>query len=132
MGNDNRHWAESEVTAQQRVEQVQSLREQVRTGGLKFETYLTPDLAEWILDMVENGVFIDPSEAVFTFIQQAHDLDPHDDLKEEIVRRRIEQGIQSADEGRTYTMEEVREHLDELDKKRTASAVWTKISQESC
>jgi len=132
MSQETQHWAENEETARQRVEQVQTLREQVRTGGLKFETYLTSDLAGWILDMVEQGVFIDPSEAVFVFMQQAHDIDSHDDLKEEILRRRIEQGIQSADEGRTYTTEEVREHLDELDKKRTAPAVWKKISQKSC
>lgn len=132
MDNDNRHWAESEETARQRIAQAQSLRKQVRTGGLKFEAYLTPDLAEWILDMVENGTFIDPSAAVFEFMQQAHDIAPYDDLKGKILRRRLDQGIQDAEEGRTYTMEEVKEHLEQHEKERTAPAVWTEIPQKLC
>ncbi len=55
-GQDNRHWVESEETARQRVEQVKSLKEQACKGGLRFEAYLTADLAEWILDMVERCI----------------------------------------------------------------------------
>ncbi len=128
---DNRHWIESEETARQRVEQVKSLKKQVCKGGLRFEAYLTADLAEWILDMVENGVFVDPSEAVFVFMQQAKDIAPYDDLKEEILRRRIDQGLKDVDERRTSSMEEVRERVDQYAKNKTEPAVWNKIAQET-
>ena len=130
-GQDNRHWVESEEKARQRVEQVKSLKEQACKGGLRFKAYLTADLAEWILDMVENGVFVDPSEAVFVFMQQAKDIDPYDDLKEEILRRRLDQGIKDVDEGRTSSMEEVRERIDQYAKNKTEPAVWNKIAQET-
>ena len=129
-GKNNRHWVESQESARQRIEQVKSLQEQARKGGLKFETYLPPDLAEWILDMVEDGVFVDPSEAVFVFMQQAKDIDPHNDLKEEILRRRINQGLKDHNEGRSYSMEEVRERMEQYVKGKTEPAVWSKISQK--
>jgi antitoxin ParD1/3/4 len=95
----NKHWMETEETAQQRITQARLLKEGARTGGLKFEAYLTPDIAEWVLDMVEQGDFIDPSEAVFVFMGQAKDIEPHQDLKEEIFRRRIAKGIEEAEQG---------------------------------
>ena len=61
---------------------------------------------------------------------QAQDIEPHDDLKEEILKRRIQQGIDSAEAGKTYTMDEVKQHLKELEERRTAPAVWQKIRQE--
>lgn len=129
--HDNRHWVESEETARQRIAQVKSIKEQACKGGLRFEAYLTADLAEWILDMVENGVFVDPSEAVFVFMQQAKDIDPYDDLKEEILRRRLDQGFKDVDEGRTFSMEEVRERIDQYAKNKTEPAVWNTIAQET-
>ena len=130
-GQDNRHWVESEETARQRVEQVKSLKEQACKGGLRFEAFLTADLAEWILDMVGNGVFVDPSEAVFVFMQQAKDIDLYDDMKEEILSRRLDQGLKDVDEGRTSSMEEVRERIDQCAKNKTEPAVWNKIAQET-
>jgi hypothetical protein len=124
----NKHWIETDETAQQRIDQARSLKDQAKTGGLKFETYLTPDLAEWVLDMVEEGVFIDPCEAVFVYMGQAKDIEPHDDLKKELLRRRIQEGIDDAEDRRTYTADEVQQHLEEVRRRRTAPAIWKKIS----
>lgn len=69
-----KHWLETDKTAQQRVDQARSLKEQAKTGGLKFEAYLPSSLAEWVLDMVEDGVFLDPCEAIFVYMGQAKDI----------------------------------------------------------
>lgn len=124
----NKHWIETDETAQQRIDQARSLKDQAKTGGLKFEAYLTPDLAEWVLDMVEDGIFLDPCEAVFVYMDQAKDIEPHVDLKKEILRRRIQDGVDDAKAGRTYTADEVKQHLEEARRRRTAPAVWEKIS----
>ena len=34
-------------------------------GGLRYEAYLPPDMALWLLESIEQGVFNDPPEAVF-------------------------------------------------------------------
>ena len=70
--------------------QARSLREQARKGGLRFEVYLPPSLAEWLLDLVEKGLFTDPGEAVFVILGEHKDLEPHADLREEILRRTLQ------------------------------------------
>lgn len=123
MTKENRLWLESEETAQKRVEQARSLKERAKAGGLRFEAYLPPGLAEWVLEMVEKGEFVDPSEAVFVFMQQARELDPHNDLKEELLRRKIEQ----AREGPYIDQNEVFNDLNERAKNRKEPAYWDKI-----
>jgi antitoxin ParD1/3/4 len=59
----------------------------VKAGGLRFSVYLPPDLADWILALVEKGAFIDPSEAVFVMLQEAQELEPHHDLRRELLNR---------------------------------------------
>lgn len=130
MMTSNKHWLETNETAQQRIDQARSLKKQAKTGGLKFEAYLTPDLAEWVLDMVEDGVFVDPCEAIFVYMGQAKDIEPHVDLKQEILRRRIQDGVDDAEAGRTYTVDEVKQHLEEVRRRRTVPAVWEKISHD--
>src|SRR6266853_4439904 len=70
-----------------RIAQARALREQAGKGGLRFEAYLPPGLAEWLLDLIERGVFADPSEAVFVLLSQHHDLESHADLRTELLRR---------------------------------------------
>jgi antitoxin ParD1/3/4 len=72
------------------IAQAQALREQARAGGLRFEAYLPPGLADWLLDMIERDVFTDPSEAVFVILTEHRDLQPHRDLRDEILRRSIQ------------------------------------------
>jgi antitoxin ParD1/3/4 len=68
------------------IAQARALREQARKGGLRFEAYLPPRLAEWLLDLVEQGVFTDPDEAVFVIRGEHKDLEPHAGLREELLR----------------------------------------------
>lgn len=78
--------------------------------------------------MVEDGIFLDPCEAVFVYMGQAKDIEPHDDLKKEILKRRIQQGVADAETGRTYTTDEVKQRLEEMRRRKTDPAVWKKIA----
>lgn len=79
-------WPSAEEKAKS-VAQAVALREQAKAGGLRFSVYLPPGLAEWVLGLVENGTFIDPSEAVFVLLQEAQELEPHHDLRNELLNR---------------------------------------------
>jgi len=72
------------------IAQAKALREQASKGGLRFEVFLPPGLAEWALDFVEHGVFVDPGEAVFVILGEHKDLAPHGDLRTEILRRSLD------------------------------------------
>lgn len=69
--------------------QAKKLRLQAREGGLRFMAYLPPDLADWVLGLVERKIFDSPSHAVFVFLQEQRELEPHGDLLQELLRRRI-------------------------------------------
>lgn len=71
-------------------EQAHALREQARAGGLRFEAYLPGNLADWVLEQVEQGRFTDPSEAVFVMVGLFRDLAPHHDLREELLMRMVQ------------------------------------------
>jgi hypothetical protein len=68
---------------------AKALMEQASKGGLRFEAYLPPDVAEWLLDLIERGVFADPSEAVFVILGEHRDLEPHADLRRELLSRML-------------------------------------------
>jgi antitoxin ParD1/3/4 len=74
--------------------QAAALQEQARAGGLRFEAYLPPSLASWILDKVARGVFADPSEAVFVLLGEQRDLEPHADLRQESLRRSVQAAME--------------------------------------
>lgn len=92
--------------------QARALKERARNGGLRFDAYLPPDLAEWLLDHIERGVFADPSEAVFVILDEHRDLEPHADLRQEALKRRIQASID--DPRPAVSANEVREHLRKL------------------
>ena len=71
-------------------DQARALREQARTGGLRFEAYLPGDMADWLLAQVEQGHFVDPSEAVFAIVKNFIDMEPHRDLRDELLRLPLE------------------------------------------
>ena len=71
-------------------DQAQALREQARAGGLRFEAYLPGSLADWLLEHLEKGHFVDPSEAVFVMMGLFRDMEPHQDLREELLRRKLQ------------------------------------------
>jgi antitoxin ParD1/3/4 len=91
------------------IAQAKALREPACKGGLRFEVFLPPGLAEWVLDFVERGVFVDPSEAVFVILGEHRDLEPHDDLREEILRRSLDAAMN--DPRPTITHEEFEEKM---------------------
>ena len=124
-GDDDAPW-ETPAAAATRVAQARALRERVETGGLRFEAYLPSDLALWVLDMVEQGTFTSPDEAVFVFMGQARELDPHHDLRRELFRRRIE----AAREGPFIEAEQVWDQLEEAMRDRTEPAVWRRIGPD--
>ena len=85
-------WDSSEAEAA-RIAQARGLRELAGKGGLRFEAYLPPDLAEWLLDLIERGVFADPSEAVSVILGEHRALEPHDDLRRELLSRSLQAAI---------------------------------------
>lgn len=72
------------------VEQAKRLRDQAAKGGLRFEAYLPPGLALWLLDRIERGKYLDPSEAVFVILGEHEELEPHADLRRELFKRSIQ------------------------------------------
>jgi antitoxin ParD1/3/4 len=117
-----------EATRRYGIEQAKALREQVRSDGLRFEAYIPPGLAEWLLDQVERGVFVDPSEAVFVMLTEQHDLEPHADLREEILRRSCRAALDDPRPGIPH--DEVKAWLQRLaETPRAEPAVWRKNEQ---
>ncbi|MGO8780277.1 MAG: hypothetical protein ACLQKK_15405 [Rhodomicrobium sp.] len=105
------------------IAQARTLREQARNGGLRFEAYLPPSLAEWLLDLVEAGVFTDPGEAVFVILGEHKELEPHADLREEILRRTLQAAMDDPHPG--FTIDEVKERFGKLmSEPRAQPAVW--------
>ncbi len=124
---ENKCWMEDDAAAQRRIDQARALKEQARSGGLRFEVYLTPGLAEWVLEMVERGDFIDPAEAVFVSMQTMHEMEPHEDLKRALLSRRIQAGIVSGDAGEPVTMDELMARIREDEARAMPSARWKKV-----
>jgi antitoxin ParD1/3/4 len=57
-----------------------ALKAQATAGGLCFEAYLPPDIAVWLLGLIERGTFMDPSEAVFVMPGGQQELVAYPDL----------------------------------------------------
>lgn len=127
---DHLLWFETEETAQKRIEQARSLKERACTGGLKFQAYLAPEIALWVLDKIEHNIFIDPGEAVSEYMKQAKDIDPYDDIKAEILKRILLEAEDDIRHGQIYTAEEVWQQIEDLRENATKPAVWVKISQD--
>jgi len=103
--------------------QAQDLRDLARDGGLRFQAYLPPEIALWLLDHVENDTFHDPSEAAFVLFREAKELEPHTDIRSELLKRMI---LGAADDPRpTVPVEEVKARFDAIRKSpRPNPAVW--------
>ena len=116
-------WPSAEEKAKN-VAQAIALREQAKSGGLRFSVYLPPGLAEWLLGLVEKGTFIDPSEAVFVLLQEAQELEPHHDLRQELLNRMLQTAADDPRPG--IPAEEVFERLREKWVSPPEPAVWEK------
>ena len=110
------------------VEQAKRLRSQVAEGGLRFEAYLPPSLALWLLDLIEQETFLDPSEAVFVILGEHKELEPHADLRRELLKRSIEAAADDPRPG--ISGEEMMKRLRGASKEaRQAPAIWEKRSR---
>jgi antitoxin ParD1/3/4 len=108
------------------IAQAKALRKQAAEGGLRFEAYLPPQLAEWLLERIEKGVFLDPREAVFVLLGEYEDLEPHTDLRQELLRRRLDAAIN--DPRPSIPAEQVAIELREkMAAPRPEAAVWTRV-----
>jgi hypothetical protein len=108
-----------------RMARVSAVREQASSGGLRFEAYLPSDLAGWLLDLIESGTFTDPSEAVFVMLGEQRDLEPHADLREELLNRCCQASLD--DPRPRIPHEEVKAWLDKkFAEPRPQPAVWPK------
>lgn len=118
--------AESSTPQSAGANQAKALRETARKGGLRFEAYLPPRLAEWMLDMIERGIFTDPSEAVFVILGEHKELQPHRDLRDELLRRMIRASID--DPRPSLTSDEVAARLERILISTAPPARWQKES----
>lgn len=116
-------WPSAEEKARS-VTQAITLREQAKVGGLRFGVYLPPGLAEWVLRLVENGTFINPSEAVFVLLQEAQELEPHADLRDELLNRILQTAADDPRPG--IPAEDVFKRLKEELASSPEPAVWEK------
>ena len=104
-------WPSAEEKAKN-IAQAKALRVQAEKGGLRFSAYLPPGLADWLLGLIEKGTFHDPSEAVFVMLGEHQDLEPHTDLRREILARSLQAA--SEDPRPSIPVEEVFKELRQL------------------
>jgi hypothetical protein len=122
-------WCETPETAQKRVEQARSLKGQAEKGGLKMEIWLDSCSALWILNKIEEGVFMDPAEAVQVYVGQAREIDPYPEVKRQILNCFIQNGIESGVAEGVSAHEFMGELLKESEYDCADPAVWVKIQQ---
>ncbi len=109
-------------------DQAKALREQARAGGLRFEAYLPGSMADWLLERVERGMFVDPSEAVFAIVKNFIDMEPHRDLRDELLRRIIQAAMDDPRPGIPH--EQVQEEMKRrFAEPRPEPARWEKIQR---
>jgi hypothetical protein len=106
-----------------RTAQAKALRTQAEKGGLRFNAYLPPALASWLLGLVEKGIFHDPSEAVFVIFGEHRELEPHADLRRELLSRTLQAAMDDPRPG--IPAEDVFKKLREI-RPLTEPAEWKK------
>src|SRR5258708_1297629 len=81
---------EGPAPASPAIAEARALRAPAAKSGLRFEAYLPPVLAAWLLDRIGHGVFADPSAAVVAILGEYRELEPHADLRQELRRSTVE------------------------------------------
>lgn len=92
MINDSRDQGEAPAYGP-RIAEARTLRQQAERNGLRFEAYLPPALAGWLLDEIERGVFADPNNAISVVLAEYRELEPHTDLRRELLQRTIQAAL---------------------------------------
>ncbi len=87
---------------------------------------LHPSWKDWLLDQIERGIFAGPSEAMFVILGEHRELEPHADLREELLRRTVQAAMD--DPRPSLSGNEVETQLRELaDTPLPEAAVWRKV-----
>ena len=109
-------------------DQAKALRAQARTAGLHFEVYLPPAQADWLLEWIEQGHFVDPCDGVVAIVKNFIDLELHRDLSDELLRRMLAQA--AAELAFAYGGEERRARLEARHSRdRPDAAHWEEIAR---
>lgn len=111
--------------------QAARLKHEATEHGLRFDAYFVPSAAEWVLEAIEKGRFVEPAEAVFVAIQVFVELEAYPDLRKELLKRKIEESL--ADPRPGIPAEEVFAELEERMKKidEHEPPRWHKIPMET-
>jgi antitoxin ParD1/3/4 len=105
------------------VAQARALRREASRGGLRFEAFLPPALAAWLLDQIERGVFADPNDAIALIFEEHRELEPHADLRRELLQRTIQAAID--DPRPPIGAEEVDKRLRaRIEERQPTAAIW--------
>jgi antitoxin ParD1/3/4 len=105
------------------VAQARALRRQASHGGLRFEAFLRPALAGWLLDQIERGVFADPNDAIALIFEEHRELEPHADLRRELLQRTIQAAMD--DPRPPIAAEEVDKRLRaRVEERQPTAATW--------
>ncbi|NSL25121.1 hypothetical protein [Agrobacterium tumefaciens] len=92
MSNSNSSFYPPEYVAANK-EQAARLKPEAAELGLQLDTYLTSDVAEWVLAQVESGTFMTPSDAVLAAMQALMELQKSPDLHQELFSREIQRSF---------------------------------------
>ena len=80
------------------------------------------------MERVEQGHFVDPSEAVFAIVKNFIDMEPHRDLRDELLRRILQAAIDDPRPGIPH--DEVSARMKRwLAEPRPEAARWEKIAR---
>lgn len=117
-------WLSAEEKAKH-ITQAKALKKKAKKGGLRFNAYLPPQLADWLLGLIEQGTFLDPSEAIFGILGEHKDMESHSDLRHELLKRILQASI---DDPRPCISEEefIKKIRKEIAAPMPPPAVWKK------
>ncbi len=105
------------------IAQAKSLKEQAAKGGLRFEAVLGPAQALWFLGLIERRKFGDAGEALFVMLGEMQDLEPHGDLRKELLKRSLDAALN--DPGPPVPLEDIFASLNEKrEGPKPAPAIW--------
>lgn len=101
----------------------EKFKNQVAESELQFEAYLPSDLASWVVELVEQGAFTSPSEAVFVAMQTFRELDRHPEIKNALLGQMLADAEKDIEKGNIISHEEVIAELERSFSQKTPTPV---------
>ncbi len=86
------------------------IRAHIRARGLTFEVFLPEDLADWLWQKLEAGIYTNPREAAFLAFQDMRELDRHPAVRKQLLTAMVQESMD--DPGPGITSEEFRAQHD--------------------